>query len=366
MNEPLIEKIRKNISEKGLDAVIVTDIYKILNLLDINASFNIIEISFYLLITKKELFLIGDPFSFSLVEVPGKVKIRKTDMMSIRKEGFSPVCELKTLLERLKIKKIGSFGDIRLAKFKAIKIQDPFIEFFLMPDKERVSVLKENAAICEKVLEKALYTLKNDLTEISMRNIIDEEIYKSGGERRAFPTKVIFGESTSNPFALSNDRKLKDGDTIVINFGIIRSGVGIEIARTYLWGAADKFLKRTYDDIIEIYSKFLSFISYGKIAREIYKYVLELIRNKGYDKYFIPPVNAPLTLSGKGISVSETSNFIIKEGTLLYPQLNFYFPGKFGIKFQDVFFLKGKDFNLTNFFNKGEVNVISDKIGKQS
>ncbi len=358
MNEFLIKEIRKDISEKKLDAVIVTDIYKILYLLGVNASFNIIEIGFYLLVTKKEIFLIGDPFSFSLVEVPRGVKIRKADMMSIRKEGFSPIRKLRALLTELKIKKIGSFGDIRLAKVKTVKIQDPFIKFFLMPDEKRVSIIKENASICEKVLKKCLQELKNDSREISVRNIIDDAIYKFGGERRAFPTKVIFGRNTSNPFALSNNRKLKDGDTMIINFGIIRSGVGIEIARTYLWGNADKFLKKTYNNITEIYRKFLSFISYGKIAKEIYKYVLELIKDRGYDKYFVPPINAPLTLSGKGISISEASNFLIKEGTLLYPQLSFYFPGKFGIKIQDVFFLEGKDFNLTSFFNKGEVDVL--------
>ncbi len=358
MNETLIKEIRNEIGEKKLDAVIVTDIYKILNLLGVNASFNIIEIGFYLLVTKKELFLIGDPFSFSLLEVPRGVKIKKTDMISIRKEGFSPIEELRSLLTKLKIKKIGSFGGVRLAKFKIVKIEDPFIPFFLMPDQKRAPILKENASICERVLEKALRKLEDDILEISIRNTIDEEIYKSGGERRAFPTKVIFGKNTSNPFALSNDGKLKNGDTIVINFGIIRSGVGIEIARTYLWKTTDKFLEKTYNYIAEIYSKFLSFISYGKIAKEIYRYVLELIKDKGYDKYFVPPINAPLTLSGKGISIFETSNFIIKEGTLLYPQLNFYFPGKFGIKFQDVLFLEGRSFNLTNFLNKGEVNVL--------
>jgi len=364
MNETIIKKIRKNITEKKLDAVIVTDIYKILNLLGINLSFNIIEIGFYLLITKKEVFLIGDPFSFSLIDVPVGVKTRKTAIKNIKEEGFFSLGVLKTLLGKLKVKKIGSFENIELAKYRIIKISDPFLEFFLIPDEKRVSVLKENALICEKVLRESLREIKNDSSEISIRNIIDEEIYRSGGERRAFPTKVIFGKNTSNPFALSNDRKLKKGDAIIINFGIIRSGVGIEIARTYLWKTTDKFLKRTYDDITEIYKKFLSFISYGKIAKEIYKYVLELIEEKGYEKNFIPPINAPLTLSGKGIKITKTSNFIIKEGTVLYPQLNFYFPGKFGIKFQDVFYLSGKDLNLTNFLNSGDVDVllISDKV----
>jgi Xaa-Pro aminopeptidase len=64
------------------------------------------------------------------------------------------------------------------------------------------------------------------------------------------------------------------------------------------------------------------------------------------------------------MNISENAKFIIKEGTILYPQLSLYFPGEFGIRFQDVFFLSGKEFNLTNFLNEGEANVISDKIGK--
>ena len=364
MNEILLKKIRKSIIDKKLDAVIITDIYKIFSLLGIDSSFNIIEIGFYLLITKKELFLVGDPFSFSLVEIPKGVKIRKTDIKGIREEGFSPLGELRVLLEKLKVRRIGSFDNIKLSKLRIVQIPDPFTHFFLMPGEIRISILRENASICEKVLKKALLELKDGVAEIYLRNVVDEEIYEVGGERRAFPTKVIFGKNTSNPFALSNNGRLKEGDTVIINFGIIRLGVGIEIARTYTWKAMDKFLKRTYDDITEIYSKYLSFISYGKIAKELYNYALGLMKEKGYEKNFLPPVNAPLTLSGKAMNISENAKFIIKEGTILYPQLSLYFPGKFGVRFQDVFYLAGKEFNLTNFLNTGEANDISDKIGK--
>ncbi len=364
MNETLIKEIRKNISEKKLDAVIVTDIYKVLYLLGISSSFNIIEIGFYLLLTAKEIFLIGDPFSFSLVKIPDGIKVKKTDIMSVREEGFSPVGELNRLLEKLKIKKIGFFDNLRLSKCRTTKIPDPFVEIFLVPDEKRISILKENALICERILREFLRELKDDCVEISLRNIIDEKIYEFGAERRAFPTKVIFGKNTSNPFALSNNGRLKEGDPIFVNFGIIRSGVGIEIARTYIWKTPDKFLEKTYDDITDIYEKFLSFISYGKMAKELYNYVMEIIKGKGYDKNFVPPINAPLTLCRKGINISKTSNFLIKPGTILNPQLSFYFPGKFGIKFQDVFFLGGKNFNLTDFLNKGKVNVLlfSSKI----
>jgi Xaa-Pro aminopeptidase len=311
-----------------------------------------------LLITEKEIFLIGDPFSFSLVQVPEGIKTKKAELGGMEEGFLPPVGELNKLIEKQKIKKIGFFDNVRLTKCRMVKIQDPFLPIFLMPDKDRISILKGNASICEKILGESLSELESGCSEIYIRNIVDEKIYEFGGERRAFPTKVIFGENTSNPFALSNNRRLKEGDSIMFNFGIIRSGVGIEVARTYLWKTPAKFLEKTYDDITEIYEKFLSFISFGKMAKEIYNYVMEIIKEKGYQKNLMPPLNAPLALIGKGIKISKTSNFLIKPGTILFPQLSFYFPGKFGVKFQDVFVLEGKNFNLTNFLNKGEVNVL--------
>ncbi|MEO0293767.1 MAG: M24 family metallopeptidase [candidate division WOR-3 bacterium] len=353
MNESLIEKIRENIKEKELDAIVITELYKILFLLGIESSFNIFELCLCLIITKEEILLIGDPFSLSLIKIPPIIKIREINVKNI--EIISFLNDLEELLLEKKLNKIGSFEEIRLPKYKVKKLPDIFDEKFIIPDERRISILKENALICKKVLQDSLKELKTGISEISLRNIIDEKIYQFGGERRAFPTKVIFGENTSNPFGLSNGKKLKEGDLIFINFGIIRSGVGIELARTYLWGGENKFLKKVYNEITEIYEKFLSFISYGKISREIYNYAWKLVKEKNYEKNFFPPLNAPLTLIGKRLKISNTSNFLIKEGTLLYPQMSFYFPGKFGIKFQDVLLLEsGKHVLLTNFLNKGD------------
>ena len=362
MDKELINNIRKIIIEKELDAVLISDIYRILYLLGIPSSFNLIEIGFFLLITREDIYLIGDPFSFSLIKVPKGVKKEVEGIKSLMENGMSPVNRLKGLVKKLKIKKIGSFEDTKLPGFKVVKIDDPFLKLFLFPDENRLAILKENAKICEKVLKDSLKDIKEGCSEIVIRNTIDENIYHFGGERRAFPTKVIFGGNTANPFAISNNNELKEGEPLFINFGIIRSGIGMEIAKTYIMGKSTEELRLAYKNTSGIYKKFLEFLSPGKITGEVYNYVWGLIKKKGYDENFIHPMSTPLPPIRTGIIISPANSSILKPGAILSLKLDFYFPGKFGINFQDVVLLGEKTINLTDFLNKGNPNVITDKI----
>lgn len=362
MNKNLLDIIRKIILEKKLDAVLFTNIYKIFHLLGINTSFNFIEIGFYLLITEKGIFIIGDPFSFSLVKIPKGIIKEKEGLRKLRENAMRPIKRLKTLLKKLKIKKIGSFEDIDLPGYEIVDIEDSFLKSFLFPDENRLAILQENALICDKVLGNTLGDIEIGCSEISIRNIIDENIYKTGGERRAFPTKVIFGKNTANPFSVSNYTKLKDGYPLFINFGIIRSGVGIEVGRTFTIGTPNNELKELHRGVSSIYRKYLEFITPGKIAGEVYNYVWNLIEENGYSENFVEPISTPLSLIQDGFIISPNNTAILKPGMCLSLQLGLYLPGKYGIRFQDIVILQEKAVSLTKFLNNRGLDVTSYQV----
>lgn len=362
MDKKLLDNIRKTITEQKLDAVLITNIYKILHLLGINASFNFFEVGFYLLISPKEIHLIGDPFSLSLVKTPKGVKKEEENLKELRETAMRPIKLLKGLLKKLKIKKIGSFDDIEIPDYKVVTIDDPFLSLFLFPDEHRLTLLKENAEICKEVLKETLNKIKIGCSEITIRNIIDENIYKSGGERRAFPTKVIFGENTANPFSISNYNRLEDGDPLHINFGLIRKGIGIEVGRTYTIGTDRKELKELFRKSNSIYKKFLDFITPGKIVKEIHNYVWNLIEENNYAENFIGPISTPLSPLIDGVIISPKNTAILKPGICLSVQLGFHFPGKYGVRFQDVVVVHEKTEILTNFFNNRGFDVTSYQV----
>ncbi len=362
MDRKLLENIRKNIKEQKLDAVLIINIYKILNLLGISDSFNFFEVGFYLLITTKHIYFIGDPFSLSIIKVPKGIKKDEANIKELRENGMRPIKLLKRTLKRLKIKKIGAFEEIEIPGYKIIKIDDPFLNLYLFPDENRLSLLDENAKICKEVLKESINKIKMGITEIKLRNIIDENIYKSGGERRAFPTKVIFGRNTSNPFSISNYTKLKDGDTILINFGLIRKGVGMEVGRTFKMGGDKDELNELYKNATNIYKKFIDFLTPGKVIKEIHNYVLNLIEEYNLLDNFIEPISTPISPLMDGIIISPNNSSVLKPGVCLSVQLGFYFPGKYGIRFQDILIMKEKVKIFTDFYNNRGLDVISYQV----
>jgi Xaa-Pro aminopeptidase len=362
VDKKLLDTIRKNINEKNLDAVLITNIYKILNLIGINKSFNFFEVGFYLLITYKHIYFIGDPFSLSIIKIPKGVKKEEENIKELRENGMRPIKLLRGILKRLKIKKIGSFEEIEIPGYKIIKIDDPFLNLYLFPDENRISIMDKNAKICEKVLTESLNKIKIGIPEIRLRNIIDENIYLLGGERRAFPTKVIFGKNTSNPFSISNYTKLKDGDSIIINFGLIRKGVGMEVGRTFKIGKDKNELDELHKKASNIYKKFIDFLTPGKVIKEIHKYVLNLIEENNLQDNFIEPISAPISPLMDGIIISPNNSSVLRPGVCLSVQLGFYFPGKYGVRFQDILIMRENAEILTNFFNNRGLDVISYQV----
>lgn len=362
MKDNILKELQNIIQDKELDAILITDLYRILYLINSEVSLNIIEADFFLLITQETIYLIGDPFSFNLIDVPENVIAEKTSIADIKDEGFPTLKKLKKLLNKLNIRKIGSFEDIKLDGKKIVNISDPFRNHFIIPDKNRKQQIIENSKICKQVMDELSGEIKEGISEIELRNWIDSSIYRMGGERRAFPTKVIFGGNTANPFAISNASKLKDGDSIIVHFGLIRSGVGVETSRSLIFGESPGEKMKNYRKVNSIYRKLQQFIKPGKIIREINYFITDLIEERNLREHHVPPLSAPLSPMRTGIMITPENDSILKPGSLLSLHLNFSFPGDHGIKVQDLIYVGDRIENLTGTEDLEGKSAISYKI----
>lgn len=361
-SDKLIKKLRKNIKEKKLDAILIHDLFKILYLLDINDSYNLTELGLFLLITEKKIDLVGDPYTLSMVSVPEQINVVKENLKNFKKNRMRSIDCLKKLLGDRGVKKVGVLDRFNFNSIKEVVINDPFSIEFLFPDDSRIKILKENSKICRKVLEKTLKNIKSGINEIELRNEVDRNIYEFGGERRAFPTRVISGRFSANPFSVSNASTIDEGTPFFINFGIIKSGVGCEITRTFVMGEPDKEFMKIYRPVRYIYDKFVEFLKPGKITKEVYGYVSDMLKKKGYEDYLLEPLSTPLFPTGEGLIISDNRSSILRPGMNLCIQLNLYFPEKYGLRFQDMILLDEESSILTDFFNWRNKSDLSNMV----
>jgi len=163
--------------------------------------------------------------------------------------------------------------------------------------------------------------IRKGSTEISLRNalydIIDDE---------AFPTIVASGPNTRNPHHMPGNRKIREGDLLLVDIGSKMDMACADVSRTYAIGRATKRMQDCYCQVRSALDAVISRISPGARASSAAKAVpFEMHHAIGH----------PLGLSVHDVSpmIFSKSRDIFREGNVLAIEPAIYSP--YGIRIED-------------------------------
>lgn len=336
------EEIKGLIKDYDLDGIIILDQYEILEYFNIQKSYNLLEISPLLLITKNNEYLFLDRFTYEELKGLNQVKMILTDDLL---QGSNKLTKkLKEIIKEEKIHKIGVFEKISIEGVKIIRIPNPFVKKFTFLDNNKADVLKE----CIDISNKVYNDLKNKIfieeTEIDMRNFIDSLIYKYGAEKRVYPTRVISGKRTSNPNSITEGFKIEY--PLIIDYGIMKKNIGLGISRTFV---QDEF-KEILNKAVELETELINYIKPGRIYSKIYEYYFSVAEKMGLKDFIYGSISKPLLPYSKGIYINQHNEDIVQPGSYFHINIELYKPSEFGIKIIDVISVKDVAINLTEFY----------------
>ncbi|MCD6564165.1 MAG: aminopeptidase P family protein [Thermoproteales archaeon] len=206
---------------------------------------------------------------------------------------------------------------------------------------EKMKIANEIAA---KGLEAGREKLKEDMTEAELASIIEHVIHSEGigykGVKRArgfaFVMSGVNGSKAYYPYNISSDKKIKRGETILIELNVYADGYWTDITRTWCIGSPKQMYQDIRDILIaaqeEVYRNFKE----GMSAKEVDALARNFIRNTKYAKLFPhrlghgigvrihePPALHPASVEKMKVNVTHT----VEPG--MY--------GKdFGIRYEDV------------------------------
>ncbi len=349
----MIDTLREILKDNKLDAIIVNNLYDILYLLDIKASFNFVEASPVFVITKDKNIIFGDFFTLSKLDIPDWVKKEEITIKEFLDNRFSYIPRVSKFLKSFNLLSIGLFDDMPLKGFDITMLDNPIEKRLNQYTKERFDTLKNAVSIIKKVLEDVFPKIKEGIREIDLRNIIDSLIYNNGADKRAFPTKVGFGENTAHPSPVSNARKLKIGDVILIDFGIIKDGIGAEIIRTYCFKEMNSEVEDIYKIVFAAMDKGISFSKPGRLTSKLDDNIRGYIQEKGYGENFFGISGEGLSPRKSGILITPYDRGILKPNIAFVLQPAIYIPNKFGVKIKNIIYITDTGgINLTDFYQE--------------
>lgn len=119
----------------------------------------------------------------------------------------------------------------------------------LIKDVWEIAALRESARRLTAVAEAAVAAVQSGVEERAVAAVIEGALRVAGFERIAFDTIVASGPHSALPHHRAGDRRLTDGDLVVLDFGGVLSGYCSDLTRTVAVGQIGREERRIYEAV---------------------------------------------------------------------------------------------------------------------
>ena len=210
-------------------------------------------------------------------------------------------------------------------------------------DVQEIVKLKKAAQITASALEYIRQYIVPGIKEIEVVAQLERFIRYQGARAPSFDIIVASGPNSSQPHHLSGERKLKNNEPVLIDFGVDYQGYKSDLTRVLFLGKISILERKVYDIVLKAQENAIKRIAPGAEMAEIDRVARGYIAKKGYAKYFTHNLG-----HGFGLEVHEEPHISGNEASAVKPGMTFtiepgiYLPGKFGIRIEDMILVTRK------------------------
>ncbi|HHT9106592.1 MAG TPA: M24 family metallopeptidase [Candidatus Wujingus californicus] len=202
---------------------------------------------------------------------------------------------------------------------------------------EEVNKIKRAIEIAESAFYEVRKKIKIGLSEKDIADALEFETRKRGGTKSSFETICAIGARTSLPHACVTDKKIKENDILLIDWGARFQFYNSDLTRVVFIDKILQKYKQIYQIVLDAQSFAIDNIKHGQKAKNIDYAARSYIEKKGYGKYFGHGVGHGIGLEVHEYpSISKRSCDILKEGMIFTIEPGIYIPDFGGVRLEDM------------------------------
>lgn len=208
-----------------------------------------------------------------------------------------------------------------------------------------IALLTRAKVITLEVQRRTRHWLKEGVLTSQVKQFIDAEHRKLGGEGGSWFCLVSFGDDTCLPHGGEGDRALKVNDVVLIDTGTLVDGYHSDITRTYVFGQPSEEFRRVWEH--EKQAQVLAFDAarIGAECQSVDAAARDYLTGLAYGPDYRLPGLPHRTGHGIGLDIHEAPNLVRGDTTPLQAGMCFsnepmlVIPGKFGVRLEDHFYM---------------------------
>ena len=336
-----IERIRRELERRGLDAVLVTD--------ERNqryaAGFPITDGA--VLVAAERAYLITDSRYIEAAEaaVDDCVSVwlydRERPLRERVREALAESGAQRLAAEDQRLSHAGFLMWEKTLGLTLLPAGDLFQTLRAVKSEEELASMTEAQRISEAALEEVLHLIRPGMTEREVASELVYRMLRHGSEGNSFDPIVVTGSKTSLPHGVPGDMVIEKGDFVTMDFGSLKNGYCSDMTRTVAVGSATDEMKNVYDVVLRAQLAGIKAARAGVLGKDIDQAARRVIEEAGFGRYFGHGFGHSLGLEiHEPPFASPKGNVPLPAGSVSSAEPGIYLPGRFGVRIEDVMILR--------------------------
>ena len=201
--------------------------------------------------------------------------------------------------------------------------------------------MRKAQQITDAAFTEVLTRIEPGMTEKELAAELIYCLLKNGGEGLSFDPIVVSGPNTSLPHGVPGDRRIREGDFVTMDFGVIYQGYCSDMTRTVAIGYASEEMRKVYDTVLQAQLAGIAATKAGVTGREVDAAARQVIEEAGYGPYFGHSYGHSIGMECHEMpSCSPSAETIMEQNVVASAEPGIYLPGKFGVRIEDVVIFK--------------------------
>ncbi|KGP72724.1 M24 family metallopeptidase [Pontibacillus yanchengensis] len=256
-----------------------------------------------------------------------KEAIEKRELTEVNKVAF----EQETLPYRRSQSLLTLFPNTQVTS-----AEDKLHYMRVIKDQSEIEIMRRAAKMADYGVNVGVDALHEDVTEMEVLAKIEYELKKKGIREMSFSTMVLFGEKSGHPHGNPGDRKLKPGDFVLFDLGVVLDGYTSDITRTFVYQHASDAQKSLYDTVLQAQLASLEASKPGTRIGDLDKIARDIITEAGFGDRFPHRIGHGLGINVHEFpSMSHLNNDKLQEGMTYTIEPGIYDPSIGGVRIED-------------------------------
>lgn len=204
-------------------------------------------------------------------------------------------------------------------------------------DAGEVARIQAACAMADAALAAVRHRLGEGATEAEVALELEWQMRRLGADGPSFDTIVASGPNGAMPHHRAGERRITEGDLVVIDFGALVDGYHSDMTRTVMVGDPTDTQRRMLDTVMASQAAGVAAVRSGIEAREVDEACRAVLREAGWEDAFLHGTGHGVGLDiHEAPRVSATAAGSLADGHVVTVEPGVYFPEHGGVRIEDT------------------------------